>query len=183
VTDAFPMSSPATRSYNTSTASSLPTSHGRGRRGVVVKDQWLLDGQPIPGATSDVYTPTLADVGRTLAVAATASLTGYVSATATSRPNNPVSRPVQNVKRPLLEGTPNVGSRVKVKPGNWRPINAVTFRYWWYADGHRIRGARDDQLRLTAALKGTRVFCRVTGFAPGLDPLNLRTHASARVKR
>jgi hypothetical protein len=150
---------------------------------VVVKDQWLLDGQPIPGATSDVYTPTLADVGRTLAVTATASQTGYVSATATSPPTNPVSKQVQNVKRPLLKGTPNVGSRLKVKPGDWRPTYAVTFRYRWYADGHRIRGARDDQLRLTSALKGTRVFCRVTGSAPGLDPLNLRTHASAKVKR
>jgi hypothetical protein len=151
--------------------------------GVVVKDQWLLDGQPIPGATSDVYTPTLADVGRTLAVTATASQMGYVSATATSLPTNPVSKQVQNVKRPLLKGTPQVGSRLTVKPGSWRPIDAVTFRYRWYADGHRIRGARDDQLRLTSALKGTRVFCRVTGSAPGLHPLIRRTHASASIKR
>jgi hypothetical protein len=76
-----------------------------------------------------------------------------------------------------------VGSRLRVEPGNWRPINAVTFRYRWYADGHRIRGAREDRLRLTSALKGTKIFCRVTGSAPGLDPLKLRTHASARVKR
>ena len=151
--------------------------------GVVVKDQWLVDGQPIPGATSDVYTPTLADLGRTLAVTATASQTGYVSATATSLPTNPVSKQVQNVKRPQLKGTTKVGRRLKVDTGSWRPLNVVTFRYRWYADGQRIRGARGDQLRLTPALKGTKIFCRVTGSAPGLDVLKVRTRSSARITR
>jgi hypothetical protein len=149
--------------------------------GVVVKDQWLLDGQPIPGATSDKYTPTLADLGKRLAVTATASQTGYLSATATSMPTNPVSKQVQNVKRPLLMGTTKVGRKLKVDPGGWRPLFAVTFRYRWYADGHRIRGARSDRLQLTAAMKGTKIFCRVTGSAPGLDLLKVRTRPSARV--
>jgi hypothetical protein len=151
--------------------------------GVVVKDQWLVDGQPIPGATSDKYTPTLADVGKRLAVTATASQTGYLSATATSLPTNPVSKQVQNVKRPLLEGTARMGRRLKVDTGSWRPLKAVTFRYRWYADGHRIRGARSDRLQLTSALKGTKIFCRVTGSAPGLDLLKVRTRSSAKITR
>ena len=145
--------------------------------------QWLVDGQPIPGATGAAYTPTMADLGRTIAVRATASLPGYVSAKATSLPTSPVTKQVQNTRRPSLMGTAKVGERLKVKPGRWWPIGAVTFRYRWYADGDRIRGARDDRLRLTSALKGSKIFCRVTGSAPGLDPLKLRTPASLKVKR
>ena len=152
-----------------------------GGAGVTV--QWLVGGQPIPGATGTTYTPTLADLGKSLAVTATASLSGYVSATATSLRTNPVSKQVQNSQRPRLKGTANVGERLKVKPGIWKPPDAVTFRYRWYADGDRIRGARDDRLRLTAELKGSKIVCLVIGSAPGLDPLKVRTRASENVKR
>ena len=145
--------------------------------------QWLVDGQPIPGATGAAYTPTLADLGRTLAVRATASLPGYASATVTTLPTSPVSKQVQNTLRPWLKGTAKVGERLKVKPGGWRPLGAVTFRYRWYADGHRIRGARDDRLRLTSAMKGTKIVCRVTGSAPGLVQLPAKTRPSKSVKR
>ena len=98
-------------------------------------------------------------------------------------PTNAVSKQVQNTLRPRLKGTAKVGERLRVKPGVWRPLGAVNFRYRWYADGHRIRGARDDRLRLTSAMKGTKIVCRVTGSAPGLDPVKVKTRASAKVKK
>lgn len=150
---------------------------------VAVIAQWLAGGQPIPGAFYGEYKPTLADLGKTLAVTVTASLPGYVSATATTLPTLPVSKQVQNNVRPWLKGAPRVGERLKVKAGAWRPLNAVTFRYRWYADGHRIRGARSDHLRLAPVLKGSKVFCRVTGSAPGLDVLKMRTRSSPRITR
>ena len=145
--------------------------------------QWLVNGQPIPGATGTSYTPTFANLGRTLAVRATASLPGYASATVTTLPTNAVSKQVQNSVRPRLKGTPKVGERLRVKPGLWRPLGAVTFRYRWYADGQRVGGARDDRLRLTSAMTGKKIVCRVTGSAPGLDPLKVKTRASAKVKK
>jgi hypothetical protein len=81
-----------------------------------------------------------------------------------------VTKHVQNTRRPSVLGTAKVGQRLKVKPGRWWPIGAVTFRYRWYADGDRIRGARDDRLRLTSELKGSKIFCRVTGSAALDDP-------------
>jgi len=151
--------------------------------GAVVTDQWLADGQPIPGATGTTYAPTLSDLGKAIAVTATASLSGYVSATATSLPTHPVSKLVQNSERPWLKGPAKVGERLRVKPGLWQPVDAVTFRYRWYADGRRIRGARDDRLRLTLALKGSKIYCLVSGSARGLDPVRVRTRASAKVER
>jgi hypothetical protein len=150
---------------------------------VGVSAQWLAGGQPIPGAFYGEYKPTLADLGKTLTVRVTASLPGYVSATATTLPTLPVSKQVQNNLRPWLKGTANVGERLKVKPGVWRPLFVVKFKYRWYTDGHRIRSARDDRLQLTPALEGTKIVCRVTGSAPGLDPLQVRTPASAKVKK
>jgi Carboxypeptidase regulatory-like domain len=150
--------------------------------GAAVALQWLVNGQPIPGATGTSYTPTLATLGRTIAVRATASLPGYASATVTTPPTNAVSKQVQNYLRPRLKGTAEVGERLRAKPGLWRPLGAVTFRYRWYADGHHIRGARDVRLRLTSAMKGTKIVCSVTGSAPGLDPVKVKTRASAKVK-
>jgi hypothetical protein len=151
--------------------------------GAAVTVQWLVDSQPIPGATATTYTPTLADLGRTLSVRATATLAGYSPSTVTTLSTNPVSKQVQNRVRPRLKGTAKVGARLRVKPGLWRPIDAVTFRYRWYAGGDPIPGARDDRLRLTSTLKGMKIVCRVTGSAPGLDPLRVRTRASAKVTR
>ena len=148
-----------------------------------VTDQWLVNGQPIAGATGTSYTPTLADLGRTIAVRATASLPGYTSATVATVSTTAVSKQVQNALRPRLKGTAKVGERLTVKPGDWRPLGAVKFRYRWYADGQRIRGARDNRLKLTLALKGTKIVCQVTGSAPGLVQLPAKTSSSKSVKR
>ena len=145
--------------------------------------QWLVNGRPIPGATGTTYVPTIADIGQPIAVTTTASLLGYVSATATSLPTDPVSKVVQNSQRPRLKGTARVGERLRVKPGLWQPIGAVTFRYRWYADGRRVRGARGERLPLVSTLTGTRIVCVVTGSAPGLDPVRVPTRASAKVER
>jgi len=150
---------------------------------VGVSGQWLAGGQPIPGAFHGEYKPTVADLGKTLTVNVTASLPGYVSTTVTTLPTLPVSKQVQNNLRPWLKGKAQVGERLKVKTGVWRPLFVVTFKYRWYADGQRIRGARSDRLQLTSALKGTKIFCRVTGSAPGLDLLKVRTRSSAKVTR
>ena len=61
---------------------------------------------------------------------------GIVSATATTLPTLPVSKQVQNNLRPWFKGTAKVGERLKVKPGVWRPLFVVKFKYRWYADGH-----------------------------------------------
>ena len=134
--------------------------------GMPVLMQWLVDGQPIPGASGEKYVPTLADLGKALGVRASASLPGYLPLTVTTLPTNPVSKQVQNSLRPRLKGTATVGGRLRVKPGRWRPPDAVTYRYRWYAGGDRIRGALDDRLLLTKALKGSKIVCRVTGSAP-----------------
>ena len=151
--------------------------------GMPVLMQWLVDGQPIPGASGEKYVPTLADLGKALAVRASASLPGYLPLTVTTLPTNPVSKQVQNSLRPRLKGTATVGGRLRVKPGRWRPprcghVPVPLVRRRRPHPRRPGRPAATDQgaQGVQNRLPGDRV-------RAGLDPLTVRTRGSVKVKQ
>src|SRR3954468_10173344 len=85
----------------------------------------------ITGATKQTYSPTAADVRRTLRVAVTASNTDG-KATATSEATDVVdskSGPKNSV-RPAVSGTAAVGEELRVSRGTWSPT-PTSFGFQW----------------------------------------------------
>jgi hypothetical protein len=123
---------------------------------------------PIPGAASDGYVLTSADVGMTLRVAVTASnaggeLTARSPVTAVVAP-----APLVNLEPPKILGAPRVGRSLQATTGRWGPTAPSEFRYRWLrcaADGSgcvplpRATNARYEIRRLDL---GSRLRVRVT---------------------
>ena len=76
--------------------------------------QWLADGQPIPGATAETYTSTVADVGRHLSLQVVAEAEGYDRSVLVSSPLGPVLPPGAP---PTPSSPPPLPAPVPVPPG------------------------------------------------------------------
>jgi hypothetical protein len=123
---------------------------------------------PIPGAASDGYVLTSADVGMTLRVAVSASnaggeLTARSPVTAVIAP-----APLVNLEPPAVVGAPRLGGLLRATTGRWGPSAPREFRYRWLgcrADGSdcaplpRANGARYEIRQLDL---GSRLRVRVT---------------------
>ncbi len=68
---------------------------------VTLAYQWLRNGSPISGATSDTYTAIGADLGAALSVRVTGSKVGYTAVQRTSDETDPVAPPPEPVTRRL----------------------------------------------------------------------------------
>jgi hypothetical protein len=167
-------SAPQTVSANTPGASALKLSiAGEPKVGDAVKAsvsaagvgaglsyQWLLDGEPIKGATSASYVSVPADATHQLQVQVSQGSSGTVVSAAE------VVRPALfEAWRPGVSGEPRVGGRITAVPGNWKPKPELS--YQWLLDGHPIRGEDDEQLELLPRFVGSRVSVRVTAKRTG----------------
>ncbi len=157
--------------------------------------QWLLDGSPIPSATTSSYVPTAADHERRLSVVATAYAAGRLPIQVTSAPKTVLpgvgiwTTPPQPSSaapgpgvltgpRPTIKGKPIVRRRLTARTGTWP--TGTTFTYRWLADGKVVRKAVTATLRLKPALAGKRLSVRVRVAKPGYLGVTL---VSARTKR
>jgi hypothetical protein len=113
----------------------------------------------IPGATGASYTPTDADAGYELFVAATASAAGYAPVTITSKLTNIVLR-VSSADQPVLSGSLAVGSMLSVTVNNPVPSN-LALKYTWYRVSSnsmvRIEGVTGASYVVTSADVGSRL--------------------------
>lgn len=66
-----------------------------------------------------------------------------------------------------LKGKARVGDTLTVSTTGWQP-GGVRLAYTWFADGVRLDGVTGDRLQVPAALEGTSVTVKVTGFGTGL---------------
>ncbi|MDO9457134.1 CHAP domain-containing protein [Nocardioides sp.] len=107
--------------------------------------QWLVGGAAVAGATTNTYTPTAADAGKTVSLRSTGTLTGYTAATTTSTPTAAVAlgTPVRGAK-PGVAGAPEVDAVLTVVPGQWTPMPESTV-YRWRADGVWLGAARNGR--------------------------------------
>jgi hypothetical protein len=127
--------------------------------------QWLRDGAPIAGATSDTYTITSADKGKQLSVQLTVSADGCESATQTSNVVTVDGRPLTiNIKS--IQGTVEAGQQIYPE---LEATAGATLTYQWLSDGQPIAGATTAAYLIQDADKGHYLSLRVTGTLAGYD--------------
>lgn len=89
---------------------------------------------------------------------------------------------LEPLKSPGVSGHTRVGSLLTASHGRWtRP--GASYRYRWYAGGHRIEGATGDRLRLRGQEVGDRITVRVTAHLPGKGRSSTFSAATAPVHR
>lgn len=171
--------------------------------------RWVVgeDTSPLDDPTGPTYVPTARDVGKSIRVEVRGTgRAGWIPATAWSTATAPVTAApapaapdatapatpppatapqaftIVNQRLPRIKGTLRVDRTVRVTTGDWTPYpRNLTFA--WYAGGTKVKGAIHRRLRLTEKLVGKRLVVRVTAFAPGYEPLTVRTRRSDRVRR
>ena len=134
--------------------------------GVVLRYQWLREGNAIPDATGRSYVPVAADLDRSISVRVTGSTPGYSVASATS-PGGVVAAGDLVSGQPHISGQWTVGSRLSVQPGYW--TEGATLRYEWVRDEHVIVGATSPTYDVLASDVGRRIAVRVTGTMVGYN--------------
>jgi hypothetical protein len=136
--------------------------------------QWLANGEVIAGATEDDYTPTVADIGKTIAVQVTGSSDGLADGSVTSAGTGPVTAAsggtptpaVSNTNPPSISGDAEVGAVLTADGGTWSPAG-TTLTYQWLADGAPVVGATGATYMPTVADLGKTIRVRVTASKPG----------------
>ncbi|UMG91703.1 hypothetical protein MF408_16710 [Nocardioides sp. TF02-7] len=119
--------------------------------------QWYADGERIPGATEQVFTPGADQAGKRLTVSVTGRKQGFTPATATSAASAAVARgEFEVVTRPTIAGDPLVDESLTAVPATFSPATRPGV-YRWLADGEIIEGADGPRLALTRDLVGKQI--------------------------
>lgn len=139
--------------------------------------QWLVNGQPVPGAEDPTFRPTAAMAGGALSVTVTAYAPGFDPVSRTSAPQTiaPAAWYANGDRRyPEITGRIRVGGTLTAqgldwvnyygqKPGDYAPT------YRWTRNGKTIKGATASTYRLTRKDKGKKIrvteYPRATGYA------------------
>jgi hypothetical protein len=138
--------------------------------------QWLIDGTPVPGATSATYTPDGNVVTFPVTVKVTGTLAGFVPVTQTSAATPAGVKGTLASPTPTISGTPQLGERLTVNPGAWEPGTVFT-SYSWAANGTTIPGATGPSyVPAVATQPGQTITATVTGTKFGY---NTTTQTSA----
>ena len=134
----------------------------------------------ITGATNASYTPTLADLGRTLRVQLRPVAAGYAATSLAATAAAPVTLGTAPVvsssvgEAPSITGTVGINSTVTAHPGVWMPAPAA-FVYQWSSstDGTTftpIVAATNPTLEIPAALLGAHLRVSLTTKTAGYAP-------------
>jgi surface antigen len=136
-------------------------------RELTISWQWSADGTAIAGATSQTFTPTAAEKGKTITVAVTARRAGYTPGIISTAPTVPVERGEFTVLAPpVATGDPMVDESLVATPATWSPESVDTL-YRWKADGVLLEGATGPTLTLTRDLLGKDIVVATHARAPG----------------
>jgi hypothetical protein len=153
--------------------------------------QWLINGQPVPGAEDQTFQPTPAMAGGALSVTVTAYAPGYDPVSRTSAPQTvaPAAWYANGTRKyPEITGSRRVGGTLIAlgldwvnyytqKPGGYAPV------YQWSRNGNAIKGATASTYRLTAKDKGKKIqvteYPRAFGFA---STTYARSDATGRIR-
>ncbi|WP_331525978.1 CHAP domain-containing protein [Nocardioides sp.] len=143
--------------------------------------QWLVDGEPVPGATRSTFTPRPEDLGKPVTLKVLASRPGYLTAVVTTPATADVLPGViHNHQAPVVSGRAVVGRTLRTTNGTWS-ITPDGFRYQWYAGSTAIEGATSPTYHPTAAEAGKRIHVVVTARSAGYTPASSESVTTDRV--
>ncbi len=139
--------------------------------------QWLANGGAISGAARSTYTPTDAQLGRTISVRVGATKKLYRSGSATSAGTARVAPgTMTSTAAPAISGNPMLGETLTASTGAWSPA-ATTQTVQWYADGKAISGANGWALPLGTQQVGTSITAVVKATRSGYSTPQATTGA------
>jgi hypothetical protein len=146
--------------------------------------QWLLDGNPIKGATHSTHILTPAQVDKRITLRISAKRAGYETREMTSEAVI-VHKGTLKGPAPRITGKPKVGETLHVVRGHWEPN--PEFSYLWIVAGRAVAGRtvagrtvsdRSNGIAYVVrpADRGKRITVEVTARARGYETV---THSSA----
>jgi surface antigen len=143
--------------------------------------QWIVDGEPVPGATESSFTPRPQDVGKRVVVEVSATRPGYLAASVSSE-HTPATLPgvIRNHDAPVVSGRAVVGHTLRSTDGTWS-IAPDELRYQWYAGRRAIAGAESSTYVVSSAEAGRRIHVAVTAVSTGYTSLSSESGRTDRV--
>jgi surface antigen len=143
--------------------------------------QWFVADTVVVGATGATYTPTPADLGKTVAVSITATRPGYLTALDTSADSAAViPGDIASTEPPTTNGRAVVGHTLNATSGQWS-ITPEHLTYQWYDDDQPIAGATGASYVLVDTDAGHRVTVQVTASATAYNPKTVASKATPHV--
>lgn len=132
--------------------------------------QWAADGVPIPGATGTELRLGKAQLRKSITVTVTGSAPYYQPVAATSAPTGPVGKKLfKKTHRPKIKGKARPGRRLHVRMKSWKPAKKVKYRFKWFRNGKRIKGATGRTYRVSRKDRGKKLVVKVTGKRRGFE--------------
>ncbi|UUW89468.1 hypothetical protein [Pimelobacter simplex] len=131
--------------------------------------QWLLDGQPVPGATGTSLGFGPAERDRTVTLQVRPHRNGYADSPFTSTPVRVAGRTIQLNGEVTVEGIRRPGHPLTATVTGLFDPSDVTLTYRWFRDSvlHPIPGATSATYTPTPGDAGQRLIARVVADAPG----------------
>lgn len=159
----------------------IAVSPGTWKPGATFSYQWLRDGVPISGATSQSRIVVAADAGAALSVRVTGKRSGYAT---TSRLSSSRTVGLGTIEHdpPVLTGVVRPGSVVGVRAGIVTP-STVEVAYQWYRDGEPVDGATSATFQILDSDVNRFISARTTYSAPGYASTSDEAYAHARPSR
>ncbi|MFT3889484.1 MAG: CHAP domain-containing protein [Arachnia sp.] len=149
--------------------------------GVDLSLQWLRDGVDIEGATGPTYVLGEHDLDALISVQVMGTKDGFGPAAVTSDPVKVGPAETVATATPAISGTVQVGKKLTVKAGSWKP-SAARLTYVWLRNGSPISGATASSYTPTASDKGAVLSVTVTGTSDGYLPASATSKVTAEVK-
>ena len=130
--------------------------------------QWLLDGEPIDGATGADYVVQELDAGHAISVQVSGAPDGINVVSSLSESFDIALADLLSTPVPILQGTFKVGKTIGIDLGAWD--DGVEFAFQWYIDNDAVDGATENTFDVPPAAVDLEVYVEVTGSKVGYNP-------------
>jgi hypothetical protein len=148
--------------------------------GVALSYQWLVNGKAVAGATRPTYALTPALAGSRVAVTVTGTVEGAEAPVSATSAAATVAKGTLSVGKPRVTGKAKVGKRLTAVVAV--PAGAKV-TYQWFKGAKAIKGAKARTLKVTKALRGTKLSVKVTVTRAGYATVTTASAKTAKVKK